>query len=415
MQLMSSAALLLTLWATILETLVNSQPINAGFLRPTLGNFAVLGKDRPVFSLSDIVTGPKITYKVDESEGFNSTAIQQTFRDFETPKPLDGSPQNCKTFVYITANKYAFICDNKYLLFADFDPKSGSLLNSSSIEIPIEAGSSCTGLETSGDRYDLYFTCLLPVDPSDGTRTMKLFMVDTAARKILDTSSSKETNEQGIFNNLAISSFNTKIQDRKESLLFVYERKESTDIRLHLFKSNRNRKLVDGGYFTTKTNITGILPGHGFLQIVVIDQSLFFVLRNSSNLELYLQQCMPGPVYSQLNCLNVRIPLGCKSVDVLFDSHRPLEPQRDPSYRFVVATLGTLRLYKVDPTTTIPTVTFMQEANIKDSSLTTIMSTFVWGDKIYVSGTSKDNKPVVLLFRTLQNSYEEKVLESDTT
>ena len=398
----------------LLKSFVASQPVAVGFLIPDLGTLDVLSKDRPVIGLANIAVGPKLTFKLVSTTGFNESEIQHTFRDFESPKPLDGSPQNCKSHIYITSTKYAFLCDNKYLLFSEFDAVTGSLLNSTSLEIPVQAGSTCTGLEISGDRFDLFFTCILPVNPDDGTRTIKVYQVDSVLGIIQDTGVSKEDNDQGIFTNLMINSFNTRIQSRKESLLFIYEKKESPIVKLHLFKSNKNQKLVDGGFFTSGANITGIIPGDGFLQIITINQTLFFVMRNATTLDLYLQKCLPGPVYGKINCLDVRISLGCKYTNLVFDTHRPLEPQRDPSYRFVLTTAKGLRFYSVDATREVPTVSLIREVTETGSSIASVSNTFVWGDKIYATGTTQDGKPVILLYRGLQNNYEEKIFEAGT-
>src|SRR3990167_6464448 len=371
--------------------------------------------DTPSYDLGLLASGPALEFKLNNS--YSGAEIQPTFSKYENIVPLmNQTAQKCTAYVHIEGENYAYLCDNSMVVFATYDSITGKLVANSSTAFDVPANSECSTLAASAPRREVYFSCLLPVDPESGNRTLITYLADSTNSSIKGSVSAITDPKQGILKNLVLTAYTQTIQGLTSVILYLYEGNEGTGMKFHLFKVTPQARLADGGYFSLGTgNLAGVNDTTNFFQFEVMEDYVFSVARNSKTLNIFIQKCLPSPVYDKFTCTDEVKNFDIQDPDVHLTVHRPMDRNVDNYWRLAVATTKKISIYNVDPSV-VPVNAFLyREGDISLSTITQITDVFTWNERVFLVGKTSDNSNSILLYRFNVPNYEQRIFQGSSS
>ena len=402
------ATALLGLIASMLLKDVSSQQPTTCFTTGFDDKYVYLN-DIVAFDLAPLAAGNNLEFKL--AEGSTTAAqIQNTFGTIMNQASLDQNYSNCKKFSPVTNEQYAFICNQSMVVFATYDDVNGSLTKSTGVNLGSDI--ECHSIGANKHKFTAYAACL-NVSKTNDIPTLQIIAIDTVTAFIKSVTEINQTETKKVDHNVTLFALSYKIEKNYSTFLYVFIDDDSSEgFKTYILRDDQDGRLDDPGFFLTGQNITNLNKEDKFLSMRKSSDNLLLFMRNKTSQNIYVQECAPAPVFNTLQCYSRISELhGTKH---LFPStigvHR-LDKRDFEDYEWIALANSTnLLAYKY---------TFMKGAEIESMAdlskvgFSVPTASFLYDDRLYLTGQAADGGNIILIYRMEQNTTEFKKYSKD--
>lgn len=390
------------LWYLLL-TCVHSKECMTGQMESK----SVYVNDEIYYDLSLVSTGSGLAFTLGDDYG-KSARIRETFEALEKPQVLDKDVKACTAYASLNNSLFAYVCDGHKVLVVNYNTVDGTMTSSNTVQL--DASFKCKSLSTNHYRFVIYAVCLHANE--EGTvDDLVVVAVDPVTFTFSEPVVLKQDEPHAILNNIKSYVYIEKTEKRYTSLIYIYEDVEFERVRFAIVKQNYNGGISTAGLFSSTVNIMGVDKESKFLGVKSVNSSLLLVLRDKKKNSIYFQECYPSPVLSHFHCIPDDTGDTGNTLEApLVEFHRRVNGHLYDVDYISITNPQQLSLYTFS-TQDYRTLSEVVSVDLSRSYLSQVQSSYLYDDRVYITGKTKEGYNVIVLFRITTKSWEEKVFK----